>query len=116
MGQPVPHERDEDINLQALPAKHERVRTASPDKRDFHLADIRRMMSALYIDGISRRNNSPLVAGRGVAMQAAGGDDSNIKCRYCGNLGHRQKNCVAWMAAQCKCENKQTTRSTPFGR
>ena len=58
-----------------------------------------RMMSALYIDYLSRPNNSPVVAGRGVAMQATGGDDSTIKCHYCGNPGHRPKICVAWIAA-----------------
>ena len=72
MGQPVPDERYEDIILQAIPIEYERVRTASYERRDFHLADIRRMMSALYTDCLSRPNNSPLVAGRGVAMQAAG--------------------------------------------
>ena len=116
MGQPVPDERYEDIILQALPAEYERVRTASYERRDFHLADIRRMMSALYIDCLSRTNNSLLVTGRGVAMQATGGDNSIIKCHYCGNMGHRQKNCVAWIAAQCKDGNQQTTRLTPLRR
>ena len=95
MRQPVPDERYEDIIFQALSAVYERVRTASYERRDFHLADIRRMMSALYIDCLSRPNNSPLVAGRVVAMQATEGDDSTSKCHYCGNLGHRQKICVA---------------------
>ena len=63
MGQPVPDERYEDIILQALPAEYERVRAASYERRDFHLADIRRMMSALYIDYLSRLNNSPSVVG-----------------------------------------------------
>ena len=116
MGQTVPDERYEDITLQALPAEYERVRTANYERRDFHLADIRRMMSTLYIDCLSRPNSSPLIAGRGVAMQATGGDDSAIKCYYCGNPGHRQKNCVAWIAAQCKNRNQQTTRSTSLGR
>ena len=64
MGQSVPDERYEDIVLQALPAEYERVRTASYERRDFYLADIRCMMSALYIDYLSRPNNSPLL-GRG---------------------------------------------------
>ena len=110
MGQPVSDERYEVIILQALPAEYERVRTASYERRDFHLADIRRMMSALYIDCLSHPNTYLLVAGRRVAMQATGGDDSTIKCHYCGNPGHRQKNCVAWIAAQCKDGNQQTTR------
>ena len=115
-GQPVPDERYEDIILQALPAEYGRVRTASYERRDFHLADIRRMFSAPYIDCLSRPNNSLLVAGRAVAMQATGGDNSTIKCHYCGNPGHHQKNCVAWIAAQYKDGNQQTTRSTPLGR
>ena len=116
MGQPVPDERYEDIIFQALPAEYDRVRTASYERRDFHLADIRRMTSALYIDCLSRPNSSLLIACRRVAMQATRGDDSTIKCHYCGNPGHRQKNCVAWIAAQCKDGNQQTTRSTPLGR
>ena len=40
MGQPVPDERYEDIILQALPAEYERVRTASYERQNFHLADI----------------------------------------------------------------------------
>ena len=82
---PVPDERYADIIFQALRAEYERVRTASYERRHFHLADIRRMMSALYIDYLSRPNNSPLGAGFGVAMQATGGDVSTIKCHYCGN-------------------------------
>ena len=116
MGQPVPDERYEDIILQSLPAEYERVDTASYERRNLHLTDIRRTISAHYIDYLSRLNNSPLVAGRGVAMQATGGDDSTIKCHYRGSPGHRQKICVAWIAAQCKGRNQQTTRSTALGR
>ena len=95
MGQPVPDERYEDIILQAIPAEYETVPTASYERLDFYLADIRRMMSALYIDCLSRPNISPLVAGHGVAIQATRGDDSAIKCHYCDNPGHRQKHFVA---------------------
>ena len=116
MGQPVPDERYEAIILQAVPAEYERVWPTSYERQDFHLADIRCMMSALYIDCRSRPNNSPLVAGCGVAMQATEGDDNTIKCHYCGISRHRQKNCVIWIAAHCKGENQQTTRSTPLGR
>ena len=116
MGQLVPDERYEDVILQAVPAEYERVRPTRYERQDFHLADIRRMMSALYIDYHSRPNNSPLVAGCGVAMQATEGDDNTIKCHYCGNSGHRQKNCAIWIAAQCKGENQQTTPPKPLGR
>ena len=50
IGQPVPDERYEDIVVQALPTDYERVHTARSRRRDFQLADIRGMMSALYID------------------------------------------------------------------
>ena len=115
MGQPVPDERYEDIILQALPAEYERVRTARYERRDFHFGVIRRMMSALYIDCLSCPNNSLLVTGRGVAMRAIRVDNSIIKYHYCGNPVHRQKNCFAWIAAQCKYGNQQTTHSTPLG-
>ena len=91
MGQPVPDERYEDIILQALPAKYQRVRTASYQRRDFYLADIRGMMSTLYIDCLSRPINSPSVVGCKVAMHLTWGGDSPINCHYCGNPGHRQK-------------------------
>ena len=116
MGQPVFDERYEDIILQALPAEYERVRTASYERRDFHLADIRGMMSALYIDCLSHPNNPPSVVGVGVAMHLTGGGDSPINCHYCGNPEHRQKTCVAWIAAQRKGRNPHATRSTPFRR
>ena len=76
MGQPVLDERYEDIILQALPAEYERVRTASYERGDFHLADNRGMISALYIDCLSHPNNSPSVVGCGVAMHLTGGGDS----------------------------------------
>ena len=95
MGQSVPDARYEDIILQTLPAEYERVRTASYERQNFHLADIRRMMRALYIDCFSRPNNSPLVVGRGVTIQATRGDDSTIKYHYRRNPGHHENNFVA---------------------
>ena len=66
MGHPVSNERYKDIILQTLHAEHERVCTASYERRYFYLAAIRRMISALYVDCLSRPNNPPLVAGRGL--------------------------------------------------
>ena len=114
MDQPVPDERYEDIILEALPAEYERVRTASYGRRGFRLADIRHMSNdALYIGCLSRPNYSPSVVGRGVAMHLIGGGDSPINCHYCGNPGHRQKICVAWIAAQRQGQN--STRLVPYG-
>ena len=112
IGQPVPDERYKDIILQALPVEYERVRTDSYERRYFHLADIRRMMSALYIDCLSHPKNSLSVVGRGVAMHLTGGGDSPITCHYCGNPSHRHKPCVAWIAAQRKGRNQHATLGT----
>ena len=95
MGQPVPDARYEEIILQALPAEYERVSTASYERRDFHLEDIRRKMSGLYIDCLSRSSSFSPVEDRGVSMEATGGDNSAINSHYFGNPGHHQKTCVA---------------------
>ena len=49
MGQTVHGERYEDIILQALPPVYERVRTASYERRDFGLDDIRHMVHTMYV-------------------------------------------------------------------
>ena len=95
MGQPVPDTRYEEIILQALPAEYERVSTASYERRDFRLADIRRGMSGLYIDCLSRSSSFSPVEGHGVSMQATRRDDSAINGHHFGNPGHHQKTCVA---------------------
>ena len=115
MDKPVPDERYEDIILQALPAEYEKARTVSYERRYFsrgrHSAHDECLVHQLSFPS----EQLSLGAGRGVAMQATGGDDSTIKYHYCGNSGHRQKNCVAWIVAQCKGGKPQTTRSTPLG-
>ena len=116
MGQPVPDERYGDIILQALSAEYERVRSVSYERRDFHLADVQGMMSALYINCLFHPNNSPSVVEVGVAMHLTAGGDSPINFHYCGNPGHRQKTCVTWIAAQRKGRNPHAPRSTPFRR
>ncbi|CAN0068573.1 unnamed protein product, partial [Laminaria digitata] len=49
MGQTVHDERYEDIILQALPPEYESVRTASYERRDFGLDDIRHMVHTMYV-------------------------------------------------------------------
>ena len=68
MGQTVQDERYGDIVLQALPPEYERVRTASYERRDFGLDDIRRMVHTMYVDNLSRSVNAKPVVGRGIAM------------------------------------------------
>ena len=94
MGQPVPDKRYEETILEALPVEYERVFTASHERRDFHFADIGRVMSALYIDCLSRSSSFSPVEDPGVSMKATGGDDSVINSHYFGNPGHHQKNAL----------------------
>ena len=82
MGQKVHDERYEDIILQALPPKYERVRTASYERRDFGLDNIRHMVNTMYVDNISRSVSAKPVAGCGIAMQVAGHTSSDVQCNY----------------------------------
>ena len=82
MGKSVPGERYEGIIVQSLSAELKRVWTAS-----YPLADIRRVMTALYIDYFSRPNDL-WFAGCGVNMQVTGGEGNGTNCPYCGSPGH----------------------------
>ena len=69
----------EGIILQALPSEYDRIRQAHLERRDFGLADIRRMMAAICADNLSRSESSKGITGRGVAMQAVDrGRTSNL--------------------------------------
>ncbi|CAN0516343.1 unnamed protein product, partial [Laminaria digitata] len=94
MGQTVHDERYEDINLQALPPEYERVRTASYERRDFGLEDIRHMIHTMYVDNLSRSVNAKPVAGRGIAMQVVGHTSSDVQCNYCKGVGHVTQDCA----------------------
>ena len=59
IAQPVPDERYEDVIFWLLPAEYEMVSTANYKKRYFHVVVIRRTMSALYTDSLSRSSNPP---------------------------------------------------------
>ena len=66
LGQTIHDNRYEDIILQALPPEYERVRTASYERRDFGLDDIRPMVHTMYVDNLSRSFNAKPVIGRGI--------------------------------------------------
>ena len=100
IGQTVHDERYEDIILQALPAEYERVRIASYEKRDFGLDDIRHMVHTMYVDNLSRPSNPKPVAGRGIAMQAAGHNNSDVRCNYCRGIGHLIQDCAILKAKE----------------
>ena len=44
----------EDIIFQTLPSEYDRIRQTHLERRDSGLADIRRMMAAIYVDNLSR--------------------------------------------------------------
>ena len=83
MGQTVHDERYESVILQTLPAEHERVRNASYEKRDLRLVEVRHMVHTTLVDSLSQPSPSKPVAGRGVAIQAAGHANSDVWCKYC---------------------------------
>ena len=55
----------EDIILQDLPPEYERIRTSHFEKPDFGIADIRRMMSAIYAANLSRSSSTTGIMGPG---------------------------------------------------
>ena len=94
--------RYEDIILQCLPPEYDRIRQTHFEREDCSLADIRRMMSKIYVDNLVRSySDSPRgIAGRGVAMHATGRDFSKINCYYCNRFGHYKNDCADFKAAQ----------------
>ena len=98
--------------------EYKRVQTASCEGRNFSLADIRRMMSPLYIDYFIHPNKPPSIVSREVAMMVTGGDDSTIKVLLLllWNSGAPLKLCVTWIAAQRKRRREHViTRSVSLG-
>ena len=84
----------EDILLQALSPDYESIRRAHLERRDFGLADIRRMMAAIYADNLSRRSITTTgIAGPGVAMKTMDRDLSDVQCHNCSTFGHYRRNC-----------------------
>eukprot|EP00904_Undaria_pinnatifida_P010238 jgi/Undpi1/6344/HiC_scaffold_20.g08827.m1 len=54
IGLTVHNERVDGRILQALPHRHERVRTTSCERRDLEVDDIRHIVHTVYIDNLSR--------------------------------------------------------------
>ena len=84
----------EDIVLQVLLSEYDRSRQTHLERRNFGLADIRRMMTAIYADNLSRSESSKGIAGRGTAMQAVDRDRTSVLCHYCDQFGHLKKKCL----------------------
>ena len=84
----------EDILLQALSPDYESIRRAHLERRDFGLADIRRMMAAIYADNLSRQSITTTgIAGPGAAMKTVDRDLSDVQCHNCSTFGHYRRNC-----------------------
>ena len=88
--------RYEDIILQCLPPKYDRIRQTHFEREDYNLEDIRRMMSKIYADNLARSHSdsSRGIAGRDIAMQATRRDLSKINCHYCNKFGHYKNDCA----------------------
>ena len=86
----------EDMILQCLPPEYDRIRQTHFEREDCNLADIRRMMSKIYVDNLARSHSDPSrgIAGRGVAVQATGRDLSKMNCHYCNKFGHYKNDCA----------------------
>ena len=56
----------EGIILQALPPEYERIRTSYLEKPDFGIADIHRMMSAIYAANLARSSLTTGLRGAGL--------------------------------------------------
>ena len=83
----------ENIILQALPPEYERIRTSYLEKTDFGVADIRRMMSAIYAVNLARLSSTMGIAGLGVSMSTAENNRRNITCHYYERAGHSKNTC-----------------------
>ena len=85
----------EDIVLQALPSEYDLIRQTHLERRDFGLADIRRMMAAIYVDNLSRSQSSQGIVGRGAAMQAVDRDRTinSVVYHYRDQFGRFKRKC-----------------------
>ena len=83
--------QNEDIILQTIPSEYDRIRQTHLERRDFGLADIRRMMAVIYTYNLSRSESSKDIAGRGTAMPAVDQDRTSVLCHYCNQFEHLKK-------------------------
>ena len=83
----------EDIFLQVLASEYDRTRQTHLERRDFGLADIRRMMATIYAGNLSRLDSSKVVARRGAAWQAVGRERTSVLCPYCDQFGQFKRKC-----------------------
>ena len=97
----------EEIIFQALPSEYNHIRQTHLERRDFGLADIRRMMVAIYAGNLSRSESSEGIIGRGAAMQAVYRDSTSVVYHYCNQFGHLKRKC------QLRIKHQQQQRQQP---
>ena len=83
-----------DIIIQALPPEYECIRTPYLEKPDFWIADIYRMMSAIYAANHARSSSSTSIAGHVAAMPATKNNGRDIIFSYCERADHFKKTCL----------------------
>ena len=95
------------IILQALPPEYERIRTSHLEKPDFGVADLRRMMSAIYAANLARSSPTTGIAGRGSAMPVAEDNRRDIICHYCERVDHFKNTCPSAKHEQQRQQREQ---------
>ena len=105
--------QNKDIILQALPPEYTVIRQAHLERGDFELADIRRMMAAIYADipARSRFDSVRGIAGSGATMQAMTRDRKDIKCHVCGRVGYFKRKCPLRLKHQQHDDGQQPRQS-----
>ena len=83
----------EDIIPQAFPPEYERIHTSHLEKPDFGIADIRRMMSAIYAANLAQSSSKAGITGGGTTMPAAENNRRDQICHYCERVGHFKNTC-----------------------
>ena len=103
----------ENIILQALPSEYDRIRQNHLEMRDSGLADIRRMVAAIYADNLSRSESSKGVAGRRAAMKAMDRDRTSVLLHIltATNLGISKENAYS----ESNASSSSSSRSSQFG-
>ena len=78
------------------------IRQAHLEKGDFELADSQRMMAAIYAANLARSRSASFmgIAGRGAAMQETTRGRNDIKCDFCGRVGHFKIKCFLCVKQQ----------------
>ena len=77
----------------ALPPEYERIRTSYLEKTDVGIADIRRIVSAIYAVNLASSSSTTGIARRRAAMPAAENNRRYIICHYCENAGRFKNTC-----------------------